>query len=81
MNIVHNVDYSSASSTLALRTRRGATADGVEVGSAEVVVAEGAFSEGAAEGAAGADAATGVGAEAEVLDLLAFLLFFVCRVE
>lgn len=52
--------------------------DGVEVGSAEDVVAEGAFAEGAAEGA---DAATGAGAEAEALDfLLDFLLFFVCGV-
>ena len=41
------------------------------------MVAEGAFS----EGAAGADAATGAGVEVEVLDLLAFLLFFVCGIE
>jgi hypothetical protein len=45
--------------------------DGVEVGSAELVVAEGALVEGAA-------AVTGAGAEALALDLLAFLLFFVC---
>ena len=71
--------YSSTSSTLALRPRRVATVDGVEVGSAEDVVAEGTFAEGAA---GGADAATGVGAEAEALDfLLDFLLFLVCRVE
>jgi hypothetical protein len=47
------------------------------VGSAEDVVAEGAFA-GAAEGA---DAASGAGVEAEALDfLLDFLLFFVCGV-
>lgn len=44
------------------------------MGSAEVVVAEGAGVEGAA-------AVTGAGAEAEALDLLDFLLFFVCGVE
>lgn len=48
------------------------------MGSAEVVVAEGAFAEGASEGAA---AVTGAGAEAEALDLLDFLLFFVCGIE
>lgn len=70
--------YSSTSSTLALRPRRAATVDGVEVGSAEDVVAEGAFADGAADGA---DAATGAGAETEALDfLLDFLLFFVCGV-
>lgn len=59
-------NYSSTSSTRAVRSRFTGVTPGVDVGSADVVVAEGAVSWAGAE----VDAA---------LDFLLFLLFLLCR--
>lgn len=58
--------YSSTSSTRAVRSRFTGVTPGVDVGSAEVVVADGAVS------VAGADVDA-------ALDFLLFLLFLLCR--